>query len=269
MPENSLQRLRIILLGSGNVATNLGYALLAAGAEIVQVYSRKSANAQILAKKLRAKVLADLSKIDPRPAIIIIAVKDDAIASLVKKIHVADGIVVHTSGSVSIDVLKKFEQYGVFYPLQTFSKNRKQDFSLVPICIEAGDIPTLQSLMTVAETLSDCVYHLDSKQRQGAHLAAVFANNFTNYIYAVSEDLLNEQKLPFDLIRPLIDETALKAMELSPAEAQTGPAVRNDKKVMNKQIALLKKHPALKKLYEELSKGIVKRVSRSSKKIDE
>jgi predicted short-subunit dehydrogenase-like oxidoreductase (DUF2520 family) len=259
MPENSLQRLRVILLGSGNVATNLGEALKEADAEIVQVYSRNKANAKVLAKKLKAKVLTDITKIDKRPALIIIAVKDDAIPALVKKMKVTEGIVVHTSGSVSMDVLKKFEQYGVFYPLQTFSKNRKKEFSIVPICIEGSDISTLHSLMNVAETLSDCVYNLDSKQRQAAHLAAVFANNFTNHIYAIAEDLLNEQKLPFDLIRPLIDETAVKVMELSPAEAQTGPAVRKDTKVMNAQIALLKKHPELKKLYNEMSAGIIKR----------
>lgn len=262
MPENSLQRLRIILLGAGNVATNLGLALKAADAEIVQVYSRKVANAKILAKKLKAKVLTDISKIDKRPALIIIAVKDDAIPALVKKLNAKGGIVVHTSGSISIDVLKKFEQYGVFYPLQTFSKNREKDFSIVPICIEGSDVSTLHSLMNVAETLSDCVYHLDSKQRQAAHLAAVFANNFTNHIYAIAEDLLNEQKLPFDLIRPLIDETALKIMEHAPAEAQTGPAIRKDTKVMNAQLLLLKKHPELKKLYNEMSAGIIKRSRR-------
>jgi predicted short-subunit dehydrogenase-like oxidoreductase (DUF2520 family) len=265
MPENSLQRLRVILIGSGNVATNLAYALLSADAEIIQVYSRKEANAKILAKKVKAKVITDLSKIDKRPALIIIAVKDDAIEAVTKKIKVADGIVVHTSGSVPMDVLKKFDQYGVLYPLQTFSKTRIADFSNVPMCIEGSDISTLQSLTTVAETLSDCVYNLDSKQRQAAHLAAVFANNFTNHLYAVSEDLLNEHKLPFDLIRPLIDETAVKVMDISPASAQTGPAVRNDQTVMKNHLALLKKHPELKKLYSEFSTGILKRSKRKNK----
>ncbi|HET6990142.1 MAG TPA: DUF2520 domain-containing protein, partial [Bacteroidia bacterium] len=114
-------------------------------------------------------------------------------------------------------------------------------------------------------TLSDCVYHLDSRQRQAAHLAAVFANNFTNHIYAIAEDLLNEHKLPFDLIRPLIDETAVKVMDVSPAAAQTGPAIRNDKTVMKTHLALLKKHPDLKKLYSEFSKGILKRSKRRKK----
>lgn len=266
MPEkNSLQRLRVILIGSGNVASNLGRALLAADTEIVQVYSRKAANAKALAKKLKAKVLSDLSKMDKRPSLIIIAVKDDAIEGIVKKINVNDGIVVHTSGTVSMDVLKKFTQYGVFYPLQTFSKDRKTEFSNVPMCLEGSDVSTLKSLMNIAETLSECVYNLDTKQRQAAHLAAVFANNFTNHMYSIAEEILNESKLPFDLIRPLIDETALKVMDDFPANTQTGPAARKDTKVMTKQIALLKKQPELKELYNEISQSIIKRTSRKKK----
>jgi predicted short-subunit dehydrogenase-like oxidoreductase (DUF2520 family) len=261
MPEK-LQRLRVILIGSGNVATHLGHALLEAGAEIVQVYSRKSANANALAKKLKAKPLSDLSKTDKRPALIVIAVKDDAIAAVVKKLNVAEGIVVHTSGSVPMSTLKKFDQHGVLYPLQTFSKNRKISFENIPVCIEANDTSTLLSLTTIAETLSDCVYNLDSEQRQSAHLAAVFANNFTNHLYSVSEQILNEKKLPFDLIRPLIDETALKVMDDFPENTQTGPAARKDTKVIQKQAALLKKNPLLKKLYLELSQSILKNSSR-------
>ncbi|MDQ3112472.1 MAG: DUF2520 domain-containing protein [Bacteroidota bacterium] len=265
MPEKELQRLRVILIGSGNVASNLGQALIAADTEIVQVYSRKIANAKALAKKLKAKVITDLSKIDKRPALIIIAVKDDAIEAVVKKLKANDGIVVHTSGSVSMDVLKKFEQHGVFYPLQTFSKDRTVDFSNVPICIEGSDTSTLLSLTTVAETLSECVYNLDSKQRQAAHLAAVFANNFTNHIYSISEEILNEHKLPFDLIRPLIDETALKVMDDFPRNTQTGPAARKDTKVMTKQRAMLKKYPQAQKLYNEISADIIKKSSGKKK----
>ncbi|CAN5258667.1 DUF2520 domain-containing protein [soil metagenome] len=265
MPENNLQRLRVILIGSGNVASNLGQALLAADTEIVQVYSRKKENAKALAKKLKAKVLTDLSKMDKRPALIVIAVKDDAIAGIVKKIKINDGIVVHTSGSVGMEVLKKFDQYGVFYPLQTFSKERNVDFGNVPICLEGSDTSTLLSLTTIAETLSECVYNLDTKQRQTAHLAAVFANNFTNHMYAISEILLNENKLPFDLIRPLIDETALKVMDNFPLEMQTGPASRKDTKVMTQHISHLKKHPELKALYNEISASIIKITPRKKK----
>jgi predicted short-subunit dehydrogenase-like oxidoreductase (DUF2520 family) len=255
-------RLRVILIGSGNVAAILGEALLKAGAEIVQVYDRKIENAKLLAKKIKAKAIADLSKIDNKPALIVIAVKDDAINAIVGKIKMNDGIVVHTSGSINMNVLKKFRQHGIIYPLQTFSKSRKINLENVPICIEGNDVDTLFSLTNIAETISDCVYHLDSKQREAVHLAAVFANNFTNHLYSIAEDLLKENKLPFDLIRPLIAETAAKVQELLPAEAQTGPALRNDKLVMKKQLSLLQKHPGLKKIYSEMSSGISGKVKK-------
>ena len=272
MAQHSLERLNVILIGSGNVATNIGIALQDAEAEITQVYSQDVANAKILARTLakkskvsKPKVLTNLSKIDKRPSLIIIAVKDSAIEGIVKQLNVNDGIVVHTSGNVSLDVLKKFNQYGVLYPLQTFSKGRITDFSNVPMCIEGSDVSTLQSLMTVAESLSDCVYNLNSKQRAGAHLAAVFANNFTNHIYAVAEKLLNEQKLPFDLIRPLIDETAVKVMDISPIAAQTGPAIRKDNNVMKSHLVNLKKHPELKKMYALFSAEILKTAKKKIK----
>jgi predicted short-subunit dehydrogenase-like oxidoreductase (DUF2520 family) len=259
MPNHSLQRLKVILIGSGNVAMHLGQALLEADVEIVQVYSQHIAHAKTLAKKLKAKAISSISKIKADGALIILAIKDDAIAGVVKKLKVSDGIVVHTSGSISIDVLKKFHQHGIIYPLQTFSKNRKVDFRNIPVCIEGSDVSTLLSLSNIAETISDCVYHLDSKQREEVHLAAVFANNFTNHLYALSEEILQKNKLPFDLLRPLILETAEKVQSLSPLEAQTGPALRKDQSVMKKHLALLKKHPQLKKIYSEISAGISKK----------
>ena len=258
MPTNSLQRLKVILIGSGNVALQLGESLLKADAEIAQVYSQHLSHAKALAKKLKAKAISSLSKMDTDHSLIILAVKDDAIESIVKKIKVSDGIVVHTSGSIPMDVLKKFPQYGIIYPLQTFSKSRKVDFTAIPVCIEASDVGTLMSLSNVAETISDYVYHLDSKQREAAHLAAVFANNFTNHMYAIAEDILLKHKLPFDLLRPLILETAEKVQTLSPSESQTGPALRNDKSVLKKQLSLIK-NPALKKMYSEISSGISKK----------
>lgn len=259
MPNTSLQRLKVILIGSGNVALHLGESLLAADAEIVQVYSPNISHAKALANKLKAKAISSLAKIDADHSLIILAVKDDAIADIVKKLKVSDGIVVHTSGNTPMDVLKKFPQYGILYPLQTFSKNRIVDFRNVPVCIEGSDVSTLMSLSNVAETISDCVYHLDSKQREAAHLAAVFANNFTNHMYSIAEDILAKHKLPFELLRPLIAETAEKIQKMSPSESQTGPALRNDKLVMKKQIALLEKNANLQDIYKAISAGIVKK----------
>ena len=255
----SANNLRVILIGSGNVATILGEALLKAGVEIVQVYDRKIQQAATLAKKLSAKAIDDLSRVDHKPALIIIAVKDDAIPGIVKKIKVHDGIVVHTSGSVGMNVLKKFPQYGIFYPLQTFTSGRKISLENVPICLEAGDYETLFSLSNIAESISTQVYHLDSKQREAVHLAAVFANNFTNCMYAIAEEIVDKNNLPFDILRPLIAETAKKVQSMSPVEAQTGPAMRNDKLVLKKQLSLFKKHPELKKIYVSISSEIAKK----------
>jgi predicted short-subunit dehydrogenase-like oxidoreductase (DUF2520 family) len=262
MPDQSLQPLKVVLIGSGNVATHLGTALKAAGSEITTVHSRNAASAKLLAKKLGAKATTSLSRIGKSPSFIVIAVKDDAIASVVKALNVKESIVVHTSGTTPMSVLKKFPQYGVFYPLQTFSKSLEPDFSDIPVCIEAGDTSTLLSLSTIAETISESVYNLDSAQRERVHLAAVFANNFTNHLYAVAEDLLNEEGLPFDLLRPLISETALKVLDHSPAEAQTGPAVRNDRKVMQRHLSLLGKRPDLQLMYKEFSAAIQKRAKK-------
>ncbi len=250
-----LRPLRVTILGSGNVATHFGEALRNAGAEIVQVYSRKLVHAQELAKQLKAQATDKLTSLADAD-VYLIAVKDDALPGIVKKIKKQNGIVLHTSGGLSLDVLGQFPNRGVLYPLQTLSKGRKIDMADVPLCIEAGDHITLASLDEIAGAMSDKVYRLSSEQRQAAHLSAVFACNFTNRLYAIAEDLLKEHKLPFDLLRPLILETAAKVQQLSPAAAQTGPALRNDRIVMDKHLALLKGHPELKKIYRKLSKSI-------------
>jgi predicted short-subunit dehydrogenase-like oxidoreductase (DUF2520 family) len=250
-----LRPLHVTLLGSGNVATHFGEALRAAGAEIQQVYSRKLVHARALAKQLDAKATDKLASVADAD-VYLIAVKDDALPGIVKRFKKQNGIVLHTSGGLSLDVLAQFPNRGVLYPLQTLSKSRKIDLADVPLCIEAGDHITLASLDEIAGAMSDHVYHLSSAQRQAAHLSAVFACNFTNQLYAIAEELLKEQKLPFDLLRPLILETAAKVQQLSPAAAQTGPALRNDRTVMEKHLALLKGHPELKKIYRKLSKRI-------------
>ncbi|HLG02424.1 MAG TPA: Rossmann-like and DUF2520 domain-containing protein [Bacteroidia bacterium] len=253
-----MQALQVVLIGSGNVATHLGEALSQAGAQITFVYDRKIERAKILARKFKAKAISDVTKIKNQPSLIIIAIKDDAIPGVVKKMHVQEGIVVHTSGSVPMEVLKKFAQYGVLYPLQTFSEGRKIDFSTVPVCIEASDTSTLLSLTTISETISDYVYNLDSSQRLVTHVAAVFANNFTNHLYTLAENLLKKQKLPFDLLQPLILETAGKVSELSPVEAQTGPAVRGDETAIKKHLEVLRKDKKLHSIYSLLSKSLKK-----------
>jgi predicted short-subunit dehydrogenase-like oxidoreductase (DUF2520 family) len=247
----------ITLIGAGNVATQLGLALSEAGYPVLQVYSRTKASATTLSKKLKAAAITDLKELDPNASIYIIAVKDDAIAEVAKKLKLKDKIVVHTSGSVSMDVLKSVSKnHGVFYPLQTFTKEKKVNFREVPVCIEGSNKATSTTLQYFAKSISANVQKADSEQRKVIHLAAVFACNFSNHMYAIAEDILKKNKLSLDLLKPLIEETAMKIKDHSPKDVQTGPAVRGDEKTIKKHLKLLKNENKFKQIYELLSKNI-------------
>lgn len=251
--------IKISIIGSGNLATQLGLALYKEGYLISQVYSRNKKNAETLSKKLRAKAIVDLKKLSADSSIYIIAVKDDAIESVAKQLKLKDQIVVHTSGSVSMDVLKKTSKnYGVFYPLQTFSKEKQTSFKTIPICIEANNSNTSTALQYFAKSISSNVQKVNSEQRKKIHLAAVFACNVSNHMDTIAERLLAKDKLSLDLLKPLIEETANKIKENKPSKIQTGPAVRNDKKTMDAHLKLLKKEKDLKKMYSLLSESIMK-----------
>lgn len=263
--------IKIAIIGSGNLATQLGMALYKDGYLISQVYSRSQKNASLLSKKLKAEAITDLKKLSQYSAIYIIAVKDDAIETVAKQLKLKDQIVVHTSGSVSMDVLKNSSKnYGVFYPLQTFSKEKKArpngrgqsfgraDFKTIPICIEANNKNTSTTLEYFAKSISNNVKKVNSEQRKKIHLAAVFACNFSNHMYAIAEQLLVKDKLSLDLLKPLIEETANKIKENKPSKVQTGPAARNDKKTMDAHLKLLSKEKDLQKIYTLISKSIAK-----------
>lgn len=253
--------IKISIIGSGNVATQLGLTLHNEGYLISQVYSRSIKNAEILSKKLKAKAIVDLKKLSADSSIYIISVKDDAIESVAKQLKLKDQIVVHTSGSVSIDILKKTSKnYGVFYPLQTFSKEKNTTFKTIPICIEANNNTTSTSLQYFAKSISANVQKVNSEQRKKIHLAAVFACNFSNHMYTIAEQLLAKDQLTLDILKPLIEETANKIKDNKPSKVQTGPAVRNDKKTMAAHLKLLKKEKDLQKIYELLSKSIFKTI---------
>ena len=250
--------MNIVLLGSGNVATHLGQALKRSGHTMIQVWSRSTENAQVLAGLLQAEAVSDISKLSDSADIYIISVKDDVIAEVAAGIPFKNKLLVHTAGSVEIDVLKDFSaDYGVIYPLQTFSKNHEVDLGNVPFILEASSSASGSILKQLAVTISSEVYFLTSEQRQILHLAAVFACNFTNHLYALSDNLLGRHQLKFDLLKPLVMETARKVQAGSPKNVQTGPAVRNDRKVMNKHRELLKGDPDLNHLYQLLSQSIV------------
>ena len=251
--------MRITIIGSGNVATHLSAAFKNAGHAIVQVYSRDMQNASLLAYHVKAEAIDRLEQINPETDLFVIAVKDDAIEPIAAELAKYNKLIVHTSGATNLQTLLKYTQNaGVFYPLQTFSKTKQVNFNTVPLCIEGADEKITSTLNELAYTVSQNVYRINSDQRKTLHLAAVFACNFPNYLYYVSQQLLAEKQLPFDLLRPLILETAEKVQEHLPVNVQTGPAVRNDEKTMDSHLEQLQQNPDLQEIYKLLSQGIIK-----------
>ena len=251
--------MRITLIGSGNVATHLAAAFKNAGHRIVQVYSRDIQHAALLAYHVNAEPVDNLSSINKETDLFVIAVKDDAIISVASVLAPFQKLMVHTSGTVPLEALIALSPLtGVFYPLQTFSKNKEVDFLTVPVCIEGVDEEITGILKTLAETISNQVYVINSIQRKTLHLAAVFVCNFTNHLYDVARALLEQQGMDFSLLRPLILETAQKVQNSLPATVQTGPAVREDTGTVAAHLHMLDNQPELKNLYTLLSQEIIK-----------
>jgi predicted short-subunit dehydrogenase-like oxidoreductase (DUF2520 family) len=250
--------MKVVCLGSGNVATHLAGALKSAGMQVVQVWSRNLDHAAALASALGAQATNDLCDLDRTADFYLISVKDDAIKEVATALQGIDGLVVHTSGATSMDVLSGFKQYGVLYPLQTFSKDKKLDLSASPLCLEAASDKAYHLLEEIAFRISTAVYRIDSEQRRVLHVAAVFACNFTNQLYHLAYTILQKSDLEFDLLKPLILETASKVQTALPAAVQTGPALRDDRLTMNNHMALLEGLPELQDIYETLSKSIKK-----------
>lgn len=251
--------MKISFIGSGNVATHLAQALFVLEHKIVQVYSQNIQNAQVLAQQVNAKPVDVLAALLPAD-LYIIAVTDAAIGQLSTELAKLElkGAVVHTSGSTDISILKNVgSQYGVFYPLQTFSKTSNINFKIIPLLLEASNIELLNQLDQLASQLSDQVYHYNSEQRRSLHLSAVIACNFSNYLYSVANQYLEQQGVDFNLLKPLIMETVHKIQQHAPANVQTGPAIRQDYAILAMHESMLTSQPALQQLYRLLSEGII------------
>jgi predicted short-subunit dehydrogenase-like oxidoreductase (DUF2520 family) len=242
----------IVILGGGNVAYHLTEAFLQNNAvNVVQVYNRSLE--KINSFKNRTLITNNLSELKDAD-IYILAVSDNVISELSSALNLKNKLVVHTSGSMEIEEIKSVSNKGVFYLLQTFSKEKKIDFSTVPICIEAETDADLHLLKSLAESMSKNCYFINSNQRKSLHVAAVFVNNFVNHLYHIGNEICEQNKVPFEILLPLIKETANKIMTLSPFEAQTGPAKRNDTKTIRKHIAMLTKNQ--QEIYTLLTKSI-------------
>lgn len=255
-------RPKIVLIGAGNVGFHLGSVLAEKGHHIVQVFSRTKKKANRLAKMISSKAVNKLDQIIPYADWYILAVSDQAIVDVASKLHPKiqkQALVVHTSGATPGKVLQPyFPHYGNFYPLQTFSIAKPADFHSIPICIYANRQPSRNKLTQVAKELSSKVYTIDDQQRAILHVAAVFVNNFTNHIFHVGESILEKENIPFDLLKPLIQETVAKIQEHSAQSMQTGPAIRGDENTIQQHLEYLNKHPAFKTLYMLLTQSIQK-----------
>jgi len=249
--------IKVSIIGSGNVAQHLIVALQnsiinGAEMELVQVFARQ---------KSTISHLLDFNKITDdwntlaEADLYIIAVSDDAISTVSEQIPYKNKLVVHTSGGISLEAIASNNRKGVFYPLQTFSKNKAVNFKIIPICIESQNASDYQLLQKVAQTISDSVFAINSEQRKALHLAAVFVNNFTNHLYKIGNDICIENNVPFEILKPLIQETAEKITQLSPNEAQTGPAIRNDIETINAHLSFLSDENQ-KNIYKILTQSI-------------
>ena len=235
--------MRIVIIGRGRLATNLEHALLSAGHEVMSVNSRT------------------LESLPFEADVFIVAVKDAALADVIRAATKGreNQLFVHTAGSMPMDLFEGLTaHYGVFYPMQTFSKERMVDFNDISVFLETNDEISMERLKKLAATLTTHIYELNSEGRKHLHLAAVFACNFVNHCYALSAEVLAAKDLPFSVMLPLVDETAQKVHEMAPKEAQTGPAVRGDQNVMQMQANMLAGHPAVKQIYEALSNDIMR-----------
>ncbi len=248
--------MKVVFIGAGNVATHLSAAMRQVGLCICQIYSRTEANAQKLAAEHACAWTTDIGTLRSDADLYVFALKDAVLHNVVTQVSPNEGLWLHTAGSVPMDVFRGYARhYGVLYPLQTFSKNRPIDFRSVPCFIEADSAQSEQRLRTLAEKISSDVRLLSSEKRRYLHLAAVFACNFTNHMYVLADRILSEQGIGPAVLLPLIDEMAAKIHTLSPADAQTGPAVRYDRNVIEKQSAMLT-DPIVRELYELISKHI-------------
>ncbi|MDF2432042.1 MAG: hypothetical protein JWP44_1673 [Mucilaginibacter sp.] len=251
--------MRITIIGSGNVATHLAAAFKNAGHRIMQIYSRDMHNAALLAYHVGAEAINDLNSISQETDLFIISVKDDVIVPIAQELAKHGKLIVHTSGATDLEALLAFTpRAGVFYPLQTLSKNKEVNFLTVPLCIEGAAENITKELEELARSVSNNVYRVNSGQRKILHLAAVFACNFPNYLYGVARELLTAHQMDFELLRPLILETAQKVQDHLPVEVQTGPAIRNDQATMKAHLRMLEDEPALKLIYNVLSQAIIK-----------
>jgi len=247
-----------VLIGAGNLGWHMGQMLNRAGVKVLQVYSRNRINARMLAGEIQALDTSQLEEIHDDADLYVVCVTDSAIPEVVSKMPANKGFWLHTAGAVKADVFSgKAEHFGVLYPVQTFTKGTKVSYNKIPLLVEAKTEADLQQLMQLANRISETVVPADSESRARVHLAAVFAANFTNHFFSIAENILAEQGMEFELLKPLIKEVFTKALAISPVLAQTGPAIRNDMETLAMHLQMLSDHPQWQELYRMISESIL------------
>lgn len=257
---------KIVVVGAGNVGWHLSKGLSDVGANVLQVYSRLEGRSKCLGDEINVSYITDLQEVNPDADLYILAVRDAAIEIVAEKIRrrldayfdeKIEPLVVHTSGATPTTILQSFfKNYGVFYPLQTFSIDRPITFNTLPICIDAKQPSDVDLLFKLAQKLTPKVYRISNEQRQKLHVAAVIVNNFTNHLYTIANDILQQENIDFDILKPLINETVNKIQHHPPATMQTGPAKRNDETTIQRHLDYLQKYPDYRKVYKLLTNSI-------------
>ena len=249
--------LNFCFIGAGNLATHLSKAFQNKGFGISQVYSRTTLSAKELANNLSTNYVISTEEIDKNADIYFVALKDSAVDEVLSQINFNNKLIVHCSGSLPLSAIEKYsENVGVLYPLQTFSKKREVDFSEIPVFIEASSAKNEKLLCDIASQLSGSVVVINSDKRKTLHISAVFACNFVNHFYTIASDILKSKNIQFDVLKPLILETARKVQKMHPENAQTGPAIRFDENIIDSHLHELKDFGDYRELYKSISKSI-------------
>ena len=249
---------KVSFIGSGNVATHLAKGFMDKGIQIKQVFSLNLSKAELLANAVSAEGINDINLLDTEDVdLIILSVKDDVIEEIAQSFDSNNVTIVHTSGTVPMKALAAHKNYGVLYPLQTFSKLKEMDLSNIPFCVEGNSKRVCIELIDYSAVISNDVRKVDSLARKSIHLSAVFACNFTNHMLAVADKILHESQQDISILKPLIEETIKKALSSSPAKVQTGPAIRKDYDVIEHHIGRLEGNPLLQNIYKDITESII------------
>jgi len=256
MPDGNIRK--IVIIGAGRLAASLGIMLKEHNFEILQVCNRTALHGQKLAKQTGAEYIREPEQITPLADLYILSVSDDALPGILTRMNIGNRLLVHTSGPVSMHLLDAVSQNtGVIYPLYSFSGKGKPDFGKIPVCLEAGTGQNLERISEFVSNFCNRIYNLSSDDRMRIHLAAVFANNFPNFMIAVADEILAGANICPEIIQPLIRQTTRTMLRKNPFQYQTGPASRNDVNVMEKHLQLLKTHPDYEEIYRQVSAGIL------------